>query len=491
MADNSQAGGPIRLRASGAGWHGRAGVLVIVLPVFAGYMVTASQPALAAAVGISGGVGAVIVAARRPVAVFRLGVAAMVLLPPYSIKLPTGPPHPAVAVFAALGIGLALRGRRGPHSARQGLSLMDAAVIVLFAAMLANVVHGDRSRHDIEPLAIGWGIPYLTARTLVASRILSVRDFLKTWVVAATALIPFACLEAATGVNVFHHIAYHANSGTPWYVLPSNGAARFGIHRVVASMGHPIAFAMFMASAGLMSTALAITARAGRARYWYAVAIALIAVSGLALSRTGWVVAGIGLVLILLVAARSLGARVLPLAGTVLLVAVLGLSAIPQLSELVLGLGINDPYRQTLISYALTGHALHWFGNQISAFYLVALNGPAANPSVDNQYLRMANSWGYIGLLGFVAVFAVAVWLTARRGPLMSQLLGAIAVGSLAGLAAVALITQEQCVIWAILGALGAGSQLPTAALRQVPSAGPLGEGQRLRRSAELSHQFS
>src|SRR4030095_9532357 len=81
----------------------------------------------------------------------------------------------------------------------------------------------------------------------------------------------------------------------------------------------------------------------------------------------------------------------------------------------------------------------------------------ALQGSVDNEYVYLADQWGWVALGGLLLMVAVAVWTALRtRGPPPTLAIPAVTVGNLVGLSFVALITQQQVLVWILLGATGA-----------------------------------
>jgi hypothetical protein len=406
----------------------------------------------------------VALASVKPVLSFQIATVALVTFPPYALRLPTEPPHPATALFAGIVVALCLR---RPVLAAHGAALprfrwnaVDVASAAFFLALLLNVAIGARTRHDIEPLLIGWLPIYIATRLVVSQGLMPIRLYYKTWIIAGVALAVIAYYETFTGQSLFRHI-FHYYPASPWYVLPLNGSSRFGGHRVDASFGHPIAFAMFMSTVCIMALTLAIRAT-GKARVRWLVAAALLAAAEVpALSRAGWVLLVLGVILVITSLAFELRIRILPIILTGTTVATGVLFLIPQTSTLLTGLGLNDAYRSSLLSYALRYDSFHLLGNATSSFYGVVSPLGNPTPSIDNQYLLTLDRWGYVGFVGLVSIVVVlAILCWPRPRPVSILPVAAIALASLLTLLAVAFITQEQCVIWSLLGATAGARQL-------------------------------
>jgi hypothetical protein len=133
----------------------------------------------------------------------------------------------------------------------------------------------------------------------------------------------------------------------------------------------------------------------------------------------------------------------------------------------------SGAYREKLLERALEPGVLGLWGNP---FNKVSPAVSATNSATDNAYIILADTWGLIPTFALFAVAAgllTAIALARRRdaGPLVALPIAALT--SLAGLFFVAFITNEQLMIWILIGASSAASE---RALRR--SRGEYGPGE-------------
>jgi hypothetical protein len=420
-------------------------------------------------------VGAVVAASLlRPARVFSIGLGLLIVVPPYAASIPTEPPHPAVAVFLILACALLVRPTSAkPWSTR--VTPIGVAVALFFVALGLSVAVGVRSRHDAEPLFLGLLPMFYCGSRLIADGLLTVRQFAKAWVFAAGVVVPWALYEAATGTNLLARLRLgDPGANGVWLALQSGGITRLGEHRVAASLGHPIAFGMFMAIAAILAAGLAVTSETTNRRLgWYGVSAAFVAVQSLALSRTGWLVLAFGCAFLVAgtkgVVRQRVG-RAVVIGGALACVAVL----LDSRSREVFGLG--DPYRSTLFHSAITRHAFGLFGNRHTEFQGVVGSASNPAPSIDSAFISVADHWGYIALVALVGiVLATGYCLLATRAEPMYAVVVAATLAGFLGLAVVALITQMQCLLFALLG-VASGGMRTSGALRGRRSCSALSE---------------
>jgi hypothetical protein len=150
------------------------------------------------------------------------------------------------------------------------------------------------------------------------------------------------------------------------------------------------------------------------------VIVAGAAMMALSYSRTGWLVFGLGVVLIALaVTAGRTRARLLWTLGAAIALGCIALF-VSGLNETVLRLvnddsleGSND-FRAILLERALRGDGIEWFGLPDSPLG-AGIDGAAS--SIDNAYLAIAADWGWAGMIGLIGVgLAVASVLWKLRG---------------------------------------------------------------------------
>src|SRR5919197_1709324 len=272
-------------------------------------------------------------------------------------------------------------------------------------------------------------------------------------------LAPFAMYESFTHHNLFAQFGRASGAYDVWLQQVTRG----GINRVAASFGHPLALGMFLATAAVFAAWRGAAAEARKARFaWIASATVLIVAQALTLSRVAWVVVALGVSPLVL--KKSL--KQLVLVGLAVAATACVLSVIPQ----------GAVVRETLASFTghsadqdLTGTAAYRVSllRELTRPHDLALIGPSATltgRSIDNEYLLFALEWGIVpGLF----LFAVAIAAVGPAWSLRSSdgALGVAAVANVIGLLTVAFITQQQLLIWLLLGALAgrrARERVPT-----------------------------
>jgi len=402
----------------------------------------------------------VVVALLRPGLVGAAGLVALALVPVYSAPK-VGPidAHPAVLAFwlCAFGAGVTLIARRE----RIGVSAIDMAVGLFLLSTLFSVYDGGPTRTDWISFTFPWLGSYLGMRLLLAHE--RRPDWLpRMFVFSALLVVPFALYEWLTGDNVFFRFVVNGAAGELW----ATSQDRLGTARVEASFGHAIALGMFVASAFVFSIALAAHEQRRRVRWaWLVCGLVLLAVLAITVSRTGWVTAGVGVVLLALGPADRRGRRWLTgfIAVAIACTALLAV-AVPRESvgptQLLSGSGTStelqnsDNWRLALLERAVTSDRLGLFGNR-GVDLTTGLS--AGDHSIDNAYLAIANDWGVSGMamLALVALtLALAVWQSRLAG-----ICGSVAVVAFANFTAllfVAFITQQAFYIWALAGAAAA-----------------------------------
>ena len=409
-----------------------------------------------------------------PSQVFGLAIVALAFWPVYAppqyiipdLVLPAG-----TVLMGLAACGAALRGALGVFR----FNAVDLAFGLLGLAMALSVAAGTRRVGVFGGLMVQWGIPYLAAR-LVVCRDLELPKFAKIVAFTGLATIPFAVLERLSESNLFFHLAEPGTLANTWAVFDPRGSA----FRVEGGLGHPLAFGFVLALAALCALSLAGGGTTRRARLcWFAAAAAMALPLFLAEARTGWVVLGIGGILLLIKArsavigkARELGPRRLAVAsGCLIVAAVLFLSLAPssvrpsasggidQLIGTSEAKGETATYRLDLLEEALQPGQLQILGNRVSK---LAHRLASGGTTLDNEYLLLADQWGLLALaamLALVASLAVA-WLRLRG--LSAGLAGAALSGAV-GIFFVALITQQAQFFWLFVGVTGAAAQASLA----------------------------
>jgi hypothetical protein len=413
--------------------------------------------------------GIVYLAATRPKAAVTGAVFVLVFVPSYAIPVF----DTSSVVLSLVAIGLAAR-LWTKHALPKPV-LLDGIVFVFFLSLALPVVFGVRSSHEYFAQILIWLGPYLVGRLFVAEPPQAVY-LVRQARTAALLLVPFVLFEAVTGINVFQRLTIDPSGAASWtHVL-----SRLGEHRVAASFGHPIALSMFLGGMVVICLGMAWHDRGRDARYvWLLSAAILLVAQSFALSRTGWLVIGSGILLLAIGArpglailrfttrratwrsrARFRFVAVMVAAVLVVLVTSVVLPAERTVVTRLTGgqseeLTANATYRSRLLHEALTPGVIKPFGNTFTALATVRSQDTEVSRtlgSVDDEYVYLADRWGYIplaGLLGVVACVGLAFWRV--RG---SRAVGipAAALSLFVGVYTVAFITQQQVFIWLLIG---------------------------------------
>lgn len=435
--------------------------LCAALSVSLGGALTAQSWVAAFVIGAAVLTAAVVASARAPSGVWAVTIVLLVMVPYYAPPTFGGEPLvPAAALSWVLGLTLLFR------EGRFRLRLIDLFLGALVLLMLVNVVVGIRKPGDMYRELFLWIGPYVCARAVFSDRR---RARMATAAIPLTALLllPFAVVEWWTGSNVFRHFAYNRAAAQVW--APT--IDRLNSVRVETSFGHPIALSMFFSSSALLAVGLALEGRGSpRARLWSLAALALAGVQMLSLSRTGLVVLAVGLGLLIpwrgglmsrpgvcasIVVTLGLGLAAPPAAGIRHILA--GLFVTSGSSEV----SASARYRGQLFHEATQSGVLHSLGNHLSAF----------SGSVDSEYIVLADRWGLFAVAAIAGLVIALSWeLVKRRRMSLGLAIAAAAVGNFVGLGAVALITQQQVYIWALVGAaVATGARARRADLLQRP----------------------
>ena len=135
-----------------------------------------------------------------------------------------------------------------------------------------------------------WVGPYFAAR-LILSSVSRLYGFIRLIALMAIISVPFVLWEAATGSNLFTHLAFNPQESRAW----AHPQVRLGHTRAAGAFGHPLALSMFLVSASLFCVALWLHSRDARQRRRWLVAAALtFGAQILTLSRTGRIMAAVG-----------------------------------------------------------------------------------------------------------------------------------------------------------------------------------------------------
>ncbi len=343
-------------------------------------------------------------------------------------------------------------------------------VFALFMAVSATLSPQENVSSYLE-LVFSWGGIYVAARLLLRETHRPTFLVATSFALVTALLAPVAILETAGRSNPFFAFQFDPVQSAAW----AKEAGRLGQMRAEASFGHPIALSMFAATSALLSLAMAINTAQPRSRLvWFGLAILAVGVQTLTLSRTGWVMLTLGVVVLSLTTASGAARRRLIatiLVALTVVTATLFVSTSSSQLQLLSGSGIgagadmtagsaevanSGAGRTALLNRALQPGVLQAWGSPVNR-----ITPAVSNPtdSTDNEYVLLAEEWGLIPLAAFVLVGLTLMPLILRSRFRESEPVVALpiaAFASLVGLFFVAFITQQQLMIWLLLGASGA-----------------------------------
>lgn len=422
----------------------------------------ATRPILVVAlVGSIFGLFAILAAFAYPARVFVVLILLAALIPTYAA--PTVGPFLLVpaALFAwLLAAALAWRNLiRNGYVLRP--TIVDYTVAAFVLLMAVSLLFSPRAEtSDFLRLMFFWIGPYLAARLLLRDTTRPATVVAVSFALATLLLAPVAILESLGRDNPFFNLNFNSTEFAVW----GSSVQRFGQDRAMTSFGHPIAFSMFVTASAILSTAMASSSKRPAYRNaWYVMAAVAIGIQALALSRTGWLMLAIGIVMIAVITVRGQMRRRLALllvivGGVVLATSIVmpkGVQVLPGFSpttETTDNFQASGTYREALLSRALEPGVLHLWGNSVNQITPVVEGGTAT----DNAYIILADTWGLIPTFALILMAFTLLWVLARaytrRRPEVSGLPIA-AFASLVALFFVAFITQQQLVIWFLVGA--------------------------------------
>jgi hypothetical protein len=349
---------------------------------------------------------------------------------------------------------------------------VDFAALTFAVLMAVSLSFSLRtSFSDYKNLLFLWAGPYLAARLLLSDVKHPVKVVAVAFGLGTAILAPIAVAEALGGSNPFFNLNFNSGEFSIW----ASQTARFGQIRAVTSWGHPIAFSMFLAASALLSIAMGITTRERNKRLgWYGLAVVAIGTQALALSRTGWVMIAVGVLGLALFSVRGAARkRLLILFGIVIGAVVMLAVVAPGALSVLPGFGhkaesnyqTSGLYRQALLHRALEPGVLGPWGNPVNKVT------PAVNfgTATDNAYIILADMWG---LLPTFALFGVGAALLLTLGLAYGQeeplaILPIVAFTCLVAVFFVAFITQQQVMIWLLIGAAAAAAERVSRNRRQ------------------------
>jgi hypothetical protein len=443
---------------------GFLGVLLVAKPA----MVLALLALVLALIGIG-------VAFVRPEVAFGGLVALMALIPTYASPS-IGPLLFIPAAAASWALGGALMWR---NMATEGVLLrpnyVDYAVAAFVGLMLVSVSFSARAEFtDWVHNMFMWAGPYLAARLLLQKVEHPVRVVAISFAAMTVVLAPIAVSEALLGgSNPFFNLNFNSGEFGIW----ASQIDRFGAVRAVTSFGHPIAFSMFLACSALLSIAMGISSAATKSRWtWYALALVAIGTMGLALSRTGWVMLAVGVVALAVITVRgTIRTRLLTLLAIVVGVVLVTSVVMPNELQVLPGFGGSGEakykssglYREALLERALEPGVLGLWGNPTNQVTPNVQYGTAT----DNAYIILADGWGLIPTFALFAVMGSMLVAIGASSGLRSEeptaILPIVGLACLVAIFFVAFITQQQVLIWLMIGAAGAAAERITVLRRQ------------------------
>jgi hypothetical protein len=409
--------------------------------------------AAVAAVGIG-------IAYVRPEVAFVGLIAMLAFLPSYSGP-EVGPLLfiPSVAASWVLTIALAWR-----NIIRDGrlfrLTRIDACVGLFVFLMFISISFSARTSHnEFIHLMFLWIGPYLAVRLLLVEVREPLRIVALAFGVATAIIAPIALIEHLGGGNIFHNLNFNGKEYSVW----AEQSARFGQKRASAAFGHPIALSMFAAASALFTLAAALNAKGRRERnLWYVSTLLALTIQIFTVSRTGWLMLFVGMLGIVFVFAtgerrRRLLAVIAGLGVVViglLVVAPSALQAVPGFEKSEQRLQGSTDYREALLKRALEPGVLNAWGNAQNKVTPYVTGSTAT----DNAYIILADTWGLIptAALILIALALLSVAISGyRRDPGGLVAFPIVAFAGMVGLFVVAFITQQQAMIWMLIGAGG------------------------------------
>ena len=404
-----------------------------------------------AAIGIA-------VAFTHPSAAFVGLIAITAFIPSYAAPS-IGPMLFIPAAAASWALAVALGWRNLVEKGRIFKpTLIDAGVGLFVLLMAISIAFSPRASHDeFIHLMFPWLGPYLGARLLLADVEHPMKVVAASFGLATAITAPFALFEYLGASNVFHALNFNSAEFATW----AGQAERSGVVRAEAAFGHPIALSMFAATSAVLTLAMALRATETRERrLWYASTALAVAVQVFTVSRTGWLMLVIGGAAIIIITARGANRGRLAgfVAGLGLILFVLSVAA-PSALQSLPGFGKSEAattqsshYRQALITRALEPGVLNPWGNaqnRVTPF----VNFSSAT---DNAYILLADAWGLIPtaalfFVGLSLLFLVIRWQSSDPEFLVA--LPIVGFASMVSLFFVAFITQQQVIIWMLIGA--------------------------------------
>lgn len=439
--------------------------------------ILSAKPAVALLlVGAVLGALTVAVALTHPGYAFGVMVLAIALIPTYAAP-GIGPLLAMPGAVLAWAIAGLLAWRNAIQRGRVfHPTPLDLAAIGFFLLMYISLSFSEQvTKDDLINIVFAWGGPFLAARLLLQDTGRPTYVVAASFAAATALLAPVAVLETLGGENPFLSLRFNSAEAAVW----GDAASRLGTIRAEASFGHPIALSMFASVSALLSLGMAIYASRPKERLiWLTLAAIAVGVQALTVSRTGWLILAFGIAFLAVTTALRAARRRLAYVFAALGVAVIALSVsgdapkelqlIPSDSKGAEGAAFRDSgaYREALLERALEPGVLGLWGNPVNK---VTPAVSAKNVATDNAYIILADEWGLIptvALLTIATLLLVAIALSRRRRAGELVLLPIAALTSFFALFFVAFITQQQNVIWLLVGAASVAAARSAAVQR-------------------------
>lgn len=406
---------------------------------------------------IVAGVIAFAIALARPRIAYAAVTVTLILIPVYASPK-FGPLHLEPTAVGMWITAFALVIRQGTRGRLPRPGYIDLAVLTLVLLLGLTLVFSVQEKAAFIQASFLWLGPYIATRLLLNEEA-DPAWLLKLLILTTLAGVPIILLEFVTGTNPFFSLSLDSGSSEIWGI----SQIRFGADRVEGAFGHSIAAAMFFATA--LVACLGVLLHEHRrisGSPWVVAGLVLLPALAMTVSRTGYLLLTVG-VLMLAWVAGGVARRRMSIALVCIALLVAGMSQIapPEIQspvELATSssnqLDASTRHREGLLQAAMRPGALEpWGPSDVPLAYHV----DPENPSIDNAYLAIAGGWGILPALGLVlvALCVLVATLRARRERYGAVLLAATT-ANLAALLGVAFITQQQILIWMLVGACAA-----------------------------------
>jgi hypothetical protein len=447
--------------------------LAVVLGALVGVVLVAKPIVVVALLALGLAAIGIAVALVRPDLAFGGLVVLLGLIPTYAAPK-VGPVFLLPAAIGSWGIAVALLWRN--YVVRGYLlrwNYVDLAALAFFGLMAVSLSFSPRPElHDYIHEVFFWIGPYFAARLLLAEVSSPVRVAATSFAIVTVVLAPIAVAEALGSSNPFFNLNFNSGEFDLW----ARQIDRFGATRAVTSWGHPISFSIFLACSTLLAFAMGIAGKTWRSRgIWYGVAVIATGTMAMTLSRTGWLMLAIGVVLLALATRGPARGRLFSVIGVVLIAILLLAIVAPHELGVLPGFShtheshyeTSGLYRQALLDRAMEPGVLHLWGNT----YNQVTPTVGFDKATDNAYIILADTWGLIPTFALIGVgIALLVAVARSYGQVPSEPIAILPIAAFTTLVAiffVAFITQQPVLIWMMIGAGGAAAERIAASRRR------------------------